>query len=88
MTHSGIELEDILKPNLSNEAIEELKPNVKGEVVLPSDTDYDKVRAIWNAIIDERPAVMVQCGVADDVPVAIAFCPKTRSWPIESRKIL
>ena len=34
-----------------------LKPAVKGTVVLPGDPTYDAVRAIWNAMIDRRPAV-------------------------------
>jgi FAD/FMN-containing dehydrogenase len=58
---------------LSSEAIEKLKTNVKGRAVLPDDQSYDEVRAIWNATIDRRPAVIVQCAAADDVPSAIAF---------------
>ena len=58
---------------LSSEAIEKLKTNVKGRAVLPDDQSYDEVRAIWNAKIDRRPAVIVHCAAADDVPSAIAF---------------
>jgi FAD/FMN-containing dehydrogenase len=58
---------------LQSETIEKLKTNVKGRAVLPDDVSYDEVRAIWNATIDRRPAVIVQCAAADDVPQAIAF---------------
>ncbi len=53
--------------------IEPLKTNVKGHIVLPADPNYDEVRTIWNATIDRRPAVIVQCVEAADIPPAIAF---------------
>jgi FAD/FMN-containing dehydrogenase len=57
----------------SNEKIEKLKNKVKGRLVLPDDPDYDEVREIWNAMIDRRPAVIVQCAAADDVLHAISY---------------
>ncbi len=56
-----------------NETIERLKTHIKGHVVLPDDPNYDEVREIWNAMIDRKPAVIVQCAKADDVSHAIAF---------------
>jgi FAD/FMN-containing dehydrogenase len=57
--------------NLLNEATEELKGKVEGQLVLPGDPNYEEVRKIWNAMINRRPAVIVQCAKADDVPHAI-----------------
>jgi FAD/FMN-containing dehydrogenase len=57
----------------SNEKIETLKNNVKGQIVLPDNPNYNEVREIWNAMIDRRPAVIVQCVEADDVPHAISY---------------
>jgi FAD/FMN-containing dehydrogenase len=57
----------------SNEKITNLKDKVKGEIVLPGDPNYNEVREIWNAMIDRRPAVIIQCAEADDVPHAISY---------------
>jgi FAD/FMN-containing dehydrogenase len=62
----------------SNEKIETLKNNVKGQIVLPDDPNYDEVREIWNAMIDRRPAVIVQCAEADDVLHAISYARENR----------
>jgi FAD/FMN-containing dehydrogenase len=58
---------------LLNKTIDKLKTNVKGHVVLPDDPHYDEVREIWNAMLDRRPAAIVQCAEANDVSQAIAF---------------
>jgi FAD/FMN-containing dehydrogenase len=55
------------------EKIDTLKSKLKGSVVLPDDYNYDEVRQIWNAMIDRRPAVIVQCADADDVREALLF---------------
>lgn len=60
-------------PKLQAQAIKELRGALKGRVVLPQEPDYDKVRAIWNAMIDRRPALIAQCKAADDVVQALAF---------------
>ena len=59
--------------NISKETTENLKSKIKGKIVLPSDSNYDEVRQIWNAMIERRPALIVRCAEADDVPQAIAF---------------
>jgi FAD/FMN-containing dehydrogenase len=57
----------------SNEKITNLKDKVKGEIVLPGDPKYNEVRKIWNAMIDRRPAIIMQCAEADDVPHEISY---------------
>ena len=51
----------------------ELKGMIKGSVLSAGDPGYDDTRQIWNAMIDRRPALIVQCADADDVPPAIAL---------------
>ena len=55
------------------EALANLKKSVSGQVVLPDDANYDEVRKIWNGMIDRRPAAIVQCAEANDVPIALRF---------------
>jgi FAD/FMN-containing dehydrogenase len=62
-----------MKKLISKEKIENLRAKVKGQIILPSDSSYDEVRKIWNAMIERRPAVIVQCAEASDVPPAISF---------------
>ena len=61
------------KTKISKEAIESLGKRVKGQIVRPSDTNYDEVRQIWNAMIERRPALIVRCAEAGDIAHAIAF---------------
>src|SRR5215470_10805986 len=55
---------------------EKLGGIVKGNVLVPDDPGYEEARQIWNAMVDRRPAVIVQCAQADDVPPAIRFARK------------
>jgi FAD/FMN-containing dehydrogenase len=57
----------------TSKAKEELKSTIKGNILVPDDSGYDEARQIWNAMINRRPAVIVQAAAADDVAPAIAF---------------
>jgi FAD/FMN-containing dehydrogenase len=60
-------------PTHLSEAIEKVKGAIKGRVLGPDDSGYDEVRQIWNAMIDRRPAAIVQPADAGDVAPAIKF---------------
>lgn len=50
------------------------QPNLLGgSVILPHDAEYDDARALYNAMIDRRPAMIARCGSVDDVTASLAF---------------
>src|SRR5262249_32869714 len=54
-------------------AIEGFAQGVRGDVLQPGDPGYDEARAIWNGLIDRRPALIVQATGAADVVDAVNF---------------
>ena len=53
-----------------SEMKQELQGVIKGSVLVADDLGYEEARQIWNAMIDRRPASIVQCADADDVVCA------------------
>src|SRR5512133_3661934 len=58
---------------LDPEATQAFAEGVRGPIVRPGDLGYDDARAIWNGLIDRRPALIVQCTGAADVVDAVNF---------------
>jgi FAD binding domain/Berberine and berberine like len=54
-------------------AVRALAETFAGELVLPGDADYDSSRAVWNGMIDRRPAIVARPAAADDAATAIRF---------------
>lgn len=61
---------------LSEEDLTTLKESISSTVLTPGDDHYDEVRTIWNAMIDRKPGVIVQCEKVVDVAPSIAFARK------------
>jgi FAD/FMN-containing dehydrogenase len=58
-----------LDPKLATELAEK----VSGPVLGPEDAKYDDARALYNGLIDRRPALIVRCRTKDDVAAALAL---------------
>ncbi|MCA9728261.1 MAG: FAD-dependent oxidoreductase, partial [Candidatus Eisenbacteria bacterium] len=54
-----------------------LRASLVGELLLPADPGYDGARAIWNAMIDRRPAAIARCLGASDVMECFRFARST-----------
>ncbi len=61
-----------------SEMKKELQGVIKGGVLTPDNSGYEEARQIWNAMIDRRPAMIVQCADADDVAFAIGFARRNK----------
>jgi FAD/FMN-containing dehydrogenase len=58
---------------LDAEATEAFAQGLRGRVLRPDDEEYDAARMIWNALIDRRPALIVQCTGTADVVDSVNF---------------
>lgn len=58
---------------VSSAAISRLGTAVQGTIFTRDTPGYEEARAIWNAMIDRRPAMIVRCRVTDDVLHAVLF---------------
>jgi FAD/FMN-containing dehydrogenase len=54
-------------------ALHELDGKFRGELIRPDDPGYDAARAIFNAMIDRRPAVIARCTGVADILAALEF---------------
>jgi FAD/FMN-containing dehydrogenase len=48
-----------------------LSDRLDGRMHIPGDAGYDAARRVWNAMVDQRPQVVVRCASAADVATAV-----------------
>ena len=58
---------------LSGDTLQELAAGLGGSLVTRSSANYEEVRAVWNAMIETRPALIARCTTAADVQRCVRF---------------
>lgn len=61
------------KTKLNQTQLEELENQLRGELITPESETYDESRAIYNAMIDKKPSLIVYCSNVADVITCLNF---------------
>lgn len=67
------EWEGIEMTTIDHAGVTALQDELGGEVLLPTSDGYDQARAVWNAMVDRKPRLIVRCTSAGDVAAAIRY---------------
>ncbi|MEQ4564969.1 hypothetical protein [Paenarthrobacter sp. CAP02] len=57
---------------------------MRGQLVTPEDPDYDAARAVFNAMVDKRPAGVIHVAQVSDVIAGVNFA-RESSMPLAIR---
>ncbi len=63
---------------LDRETVDAFAAGLRGEMLTPESDGYDEARSIWNAMIDRRPGLIVECAGAADVIRSVDFAREHR----------
>src|SRR2546421_13104330 len=63
----------MLGRTLEGSAVAGLAAGFAGQLIQPGDPDYDQARAVFNGMIDRRPALIARCTGDADVVAAVRF---------------
>lgn len=69
---------------MNGTALDGLREQLRGQLVTPSDPDYDSARAVYNGMIDKRPAGVVRVAQVADVIASVNFA-RDNSLPLAIR---
>ena len=67
--------------SFGSSALEGLKKQTRGTVILPGDEDYDQTRKVYNAMINKHPAIIVKCVDVADVIACVKFAKENGLLP-------
>ena len=58
---------------VGDDAVAALRDSLSGNLLTAESADYDEARSVWNAMIDRRPGLIVDCRGEGDVIRAVTF---------------
>ena len=58
---------------MTEQVIAAFQQNLRGQLIQPTDADYDAARALYNGMIDKRPRFIARCVDTADVITAVNF---------------
>jgi len=65
-------------------AVQELKRQLRGELLRPGDGGYEAARTVWNGMVDRRPALVVRSAGVVDVIDSVNFA-RAHNLPVSVR---
>src|SRR5258708_28183384 len=63
----------IMTTSTARHAYEGLSDALRGELIRPGEDGYDSARAVYNAMIDRKPAAIARCADTADVVACVDF---------------
>jgi hypothetical protein len=60
-------------PEHADVEVEPLRAAIAGEVVEPTDSEWDAARQAWNLVADQRPALVVLAAAPEDITATVRF---------------
>src|SRR6201997_3192563 len=63
----------VTSASVATEAYDQLAAALRGDLIRPADPGYDEARAVYNAMIDKRPAAIARCRDVADVVTCVRF---------------
>ncbi len=73
MATLGLSSRDGATVTVDQREIAAFRRRLSGSLTLSEDDGYEAARAVWNGMIDRRPAMIAFCATVDDVIAAVAF---------------
>src|SRR6187455_1899177 len=58
---------------MNDTATQAFERSLRGRLIRPADADYDSARAVYNGMIDKRPALIARCANVADVVRCVNF---------------